>query len=425
MTKPKLAIVGSGIAGLGCAHFLNNEFDITVFEKRKRIGGHVNSVSVSEYGSEIAIDTGFMVYNHSTYPNFTRLIKELSVKAKPTDMSFSVQHNPCQIEWSGTGFKRLFARRSNLFSQMFWNLLFAIDKFNKKAREFLEADKLENITIAQFVESVGVKGIALDLYILPMMSSLWSAPPSQMREFPVTLFLKFMHSHGLLSIYDKLDWYTIDGGANNYVSQLIKPFQEKIEVDSGVEYVEADSQGVTIVLESGKKLQFDKCIMASHANQSRQMLSDKHEKEKQVLSNFSYQKNIATLHTDESIMPEVKGNWASWNYKILDERGSMRSSTHYWMNSLQGVSQNQDYFVTIDEPDKLDQKKILKQINYEHPVFSVNSVNAQSKVRDLNKDSKDRRIFFCGSYFKFGFHEDAFASSVDLSSHLLGRPAWS
>ena len=228
-----------------------------------------------------------------------------------------------------------------------------------------------------------------------------------------------------MSIYDKLDWFTIDGGAKSYVEELILPFKNSIRLNTSVIRVTPRVDDVEIELLGGERLQFDKCIMACHADQSMRMLSEEASLEKAVLSNFSYQKNVASLHTDSAVMPGCSGNWASWNYKIQKKDDeTLSSTTHYWMNSLQGVSKNQDYFVTIDNTDCLKPRSVLKEIEYEHPVFSVSSFKAQDKVDQLNQEKSRTKLFFAGSYFKYGFHEDAFTSAVNLSERLLGRPAW-
>jgi len=426
----RIAIVGGGIAGLGCAYFLHRDHDVTVFERSSYPGGHVNTLEVEENGRRLKIDSGFMVFNYQTYPQFSRLLNELMVPVKPTDMSFSVQHLPFGIEWSGTGFKRLFARRRNLASRRFWSLLLAIGRFNKEARAVLRNDRFDPISVGDFVKEQGIARTVLDLYLLPMMSSLWSAPPEVMERFPVSLLVRFLYSHGLLSMYDKLSWYTISGGACNYVKLLVAPFAEKILLDSPVKRVSRKDGGRQVEVETldGRKQTFDRCIMACHADQSLRILDEEWGEERRLLSPFDYQRNTATLHTDGRVMPELRTNWASWNYRVEASPSSgnkLVSTTHYWMNSLQGVSRERDYFITIDSSETLSPGSIIKQVEYEHPVFSVESLNAQRRLEEFNRGSADRRVLLCGSYFKYGFHEDAFASAVSVSQRLLGRPAWS
>lgn len=426
MFNKRIAIIGSGIAGLGCAHFLRNQFDVTVFEKNNRIGGHINTVEVPEAERTVAIDTGFMVYNRTTYPNFSRLIDSLDVAVKPTDMSFSVQHMPFKIEWSGTGFKRIFARRANLFNAKFWNFLLAVERFNQKAKQIVEEDLNDVRSLDEFAIENQINRSVLDLYVVPMMSALWSAPPEAMLQFPIALLARFMHTHGLLSVYGKLDWFTVDGGANLYVKELIEPFRNNIRVDTPIVRVTKVPEGVQLETSRGEKLSFDQCILACHADEAMKMLSSESAEEKTWLSNFPYQKNVATLHTDASVMPGCKGNWASWNYRIHETPGSKEliATTHYWMNSLQGVSKTQDYFITIDSADSVRPASVLRQIEYDHPVFSVAALKAQGQANTINREPAGRRLLFCGSYFKFGFHEDAFASAVNLCENLLGRSMW-
>lgn len=430
MAGSRLAIIGGGIAGLGCAHFLHREFDITLFERGSYPGGHVNTLDVAEGDRTVSVDSGFMVYNRTTYPQFCRLLDGLSVKVKPTDMSFSVSHVPRGLEWSGTGFARFFARRSNFFSADFWRLLFAINRFNKEARVLVNSSPgdYESMSTEEFVKGRGLGTEVLDHYLLPMMSSLWSAPADTMLKFPIVLLVRFMHTHGLLSVYDKLDWFTIDGGARNYVSELVRPFLDRIKLSCGVKRLEKVDSGLKVCLDDGESQVFDKCIFACHADQAAAILSPSHfPEERDILSGFSYQKNVATLHCDSSVMPRCRGNWASWNYKIVPhaKSGQLVSTTHYWMNSLQGVSENRDYFITIDSADSIHPESILRQVDYLHPVFDLDSFKAQSRISEYSANHRSGPLYFCGSYFKFGFHEDAFASSVNLCENMLGRSPWS
>lgn len=429
MTR-KIAIIGGGIAGLGCAWLLSKhqkQFEISLFEKDDRLGGHVNTIQVNEDGKPLAIDTGFIVFNKVTYPNFCKLIDELQVAHEPTDMSFSVQHEPLNLEWSGTGLKRALAKKSNLFNPSFIRMVSNVGKFNRMCLNLLK--KLESgvnnfETVQEASRNAGIKDELLDLYILPMMSSLWSATPEVVSKFPILQLAKFMHSHGLLSIYGKLQWYSIKGGSKTYVDSLVKSLPEgsksNIHANTSVTGIRLVDGKVAVRTEKGESI-FDTCIMACHADQALGLLPLQLSDERQILAKFGYSKNTATLHFDDCVMPSVRGNWASWNYKIKTgsiSSSELRSSSHYWMNSLQTIASSKNYFVTLDSHPQIDSSKILTQIEYTHPVFTTDTLQAQEQLMQMHKD-KSKQVFFAGSYHGFGFHEDALASSVHLCEQLL------
>jgi len=422
--KPRVAIIGGGIAGLGCARLLCGQMNVTIFEKDDRLGGHANTVIVHEDERAIAIDTGFMVFNKTTYPNFYKLLCELDTPIEPTDMSFSVQHFPLELEWSGTGIKRALAKKSNLFNLKFLRMVSGVGKFNRMCTEILERwqhGDCTTKTVVQATKDAHIEPELLDLYILPMMSSLWSATPEVVSRFPIIQLAKFMHSHGLLSIYGKLDWFTITGGSKNYVTKMAENLSASIITNSRIENIKIESQIVTIKV-NGENQQFSHCILACHADEALDLLPPNLSSEKQLLEKFKYSSNLATLHCDERVMPSHKNNWASWNYRIKDHDGKMCSSTHYWMNSLQNLQSKRNYFVTLDPNPEIDSKLIKTQIQYTHPIFTTESVQAQEQLRTLNQEQTNR-IYFAGSYFGYGFHEDAYASAVELADMLLKKIA--
>jgi predicted NAD/FAD-binding protein len=420
-----LAIVGSGIAGLTSAYFLHGRFDTTVFEADKHVGGHTNTLHVVEDGKSLPIDSGFMVYNEVTYPGLTRLFKELGVQSKPTDMSFSVQHQPLNLEWSGTGFNRLFGERKNLFSRRFWQMLLSVDRFNKEGYDALTGGVYKEYSVRRYIESRQYGNDILELYLLPLMSALWSAPPEVMMGFPINSLLRFMQTHGLLSIYGKYPWLTVDQGSCQYVEKMIAPFRERILLEKPVKKIERAADKVRIVLADGSESLFDQCILACHADQALNLLGNASQEEKTLLGAFKYQKNLATLHTDKTVMPRSKINWASWNYKIAhsNEKG-LEAATHYWMNNLQGVSDKVDYFISVNGEKTIAAEKKLQEVLYDHPIFTVEALKAQEQLPTLNEKTNDKRVFFCGSYFRFGFHEDAFQSALNLVRTITGESIW-
>jgi uncharacterized protein len=415
-----VAVIGTGIAGLACAYLLRDKVNLTVFEQNDYIGGHTNTIYVNEGEKTIAIDTGFMVYNQVTYPYLTKLFKELNIESKPTDMSFSVRNKTVKLEWSGTGFNRLFGDRKNIFNLRFWKMLTELDRFNKTALASLSDESISNYTLKEFIAKERLSQDMLDMYLLPMMSALWSAPPSTMLEFPASVLIRFMFTHGLLSMYGKLDWLTVCGGASSYVKAMTESFKEKIQLNAAVVSVyETKSGKVAVQRHDGVVQEFDQCILACHGDQAYEILAPSYTVEKNLLQHFKYQANSILVHKDESVMPKQKRNWASWNYLIDLKNSGAPTTTHYWMNSLQQVSDRFNYFVSLNAESLIDANSIVRRIQYHHPIFTVKAKDAQKQLRELNK-TPHRNVYLCGSYFSHGFHEDALASSVDVVKLIQG-----
>jgi predicted NAD/FAD-binding protein len=418
----KLAIIGTGVAGMGAAHFLQKEYDITLFEKNSYVGGHTNTVTVDEEGTPVYIDTGFMVFNHVTYPNLIRLFAELNVPAKKTSMSFSVQHVPSGLEFSGSGLNELFAQRKNIFSPRYIKMLLQINRFNEECEEVLTDPRYAAMTLAEYVKEKKFGYDFLYKYLIPMSSAVWSTPIDLMLEFPAFSLVRFFKNHGFLGLKSQHQWYTIHNGSQSYRELLIAPFRDRIHTGNAVVRVERNDRSATVILSDGQRQEFDKVIFASHADETLAMLADPTDEERRLLSPFKYQENVAVLHTDERVMPKTKLAWCSWNYRIdqTAEHG-LSPCTVYWMNSLQQVSKRKNYFVNINGEELVDPAKILKRIVYTHPLFTVAAQNAQKELPKLNVSGP---VYYCGSYFKYGFHEDAFTSGLELSRLLLKQKIW-
>jgi len=417
----KTAIIGTGIAGMGCGHFLSDTSDLTFYEQNDYVGGHTNTATIDEDGKPVYVDTGFMVFNYKTYPNLCKLFKEINAPVKKTDMSFGVQYLPTGLEYAGTSVNHLFAQRKNIFSIRYIKMLMQIGRFNKESVRIVDDPKYANYSIGQYVEEFGFGEDMLWKYLVPMSSAVWSTPMEQMLDFPAVTLIRFFQNHGFLGLDTQHQWYTLENGSQSYREILIKPFKDKIYTSRKVLNVIRENGKVTVHAADGTSEVFDRVIIATHGDQALNLLAGPTADEQRLLANFKYQYNKAILHTDESIMPKTKLAWSSWNYSIMERNGKLEPTTIYWMNQLQGVSDKKNYFVSINSHDNIDPKKIIKELDYEHPLFDVPAINAQAELYKLNESGP---IYFCGSYFKYGFHEDAFASAVKLCSHLLGKPVY-
>jgi predicted NAD/FAD-binding protein len=430
MSQPRLAIIGTGIAGLGCAHFLQRDFDLTLFEAADYIGGHTNTVTAREPGTgrTVPIDTGFMVFNHATYPLLTRLFRELGVATKKTDMSFSVRHGDSGLEFCGSSLNHLFAQRKNLFRPRFYRMLFAINRFNQEALAAL-ADPTSPVfteTLGDYVKRRGYGTDFFDLYLVPMSSAVWSTPPEKMLAFPAAALLRFFHNHGFLGLNTQHQWWTVEGGAKSYIAPLTAPFAQKIRLNSAASGVIRTPRGVTVTTATGTAHTFEKVVLACHGDQALRLLQNPTDAEHRLLSAFHYQPNTATLHTDASVMPRTRLAWSAWNYEIArDSAGAVSTATHYWMNKLQGVSDRENYFVTINRPESINPAKVLKRIAYDHPLFSLAATAAQAELPALNQAALGTtETFYAGAWQRHGFHEDGLHSAHRLAAQILARDPW-
>jgi predicted NAD/FAD-binding protein len=417
-----LAIIGTGIAGLGCAHFLQHRYQLTLYEKNDYPGGHTNTVQVDDHGRKVSIDTGFITYNEVTYPNLTRLFRELGVATRASSMSFSVQHLPARLEFSGSSLNHLFAQRRNLLRPRFWKMLLQINRFNQEALATLQAPAQPQLSLGEYVQQGRYGDQFLNYYLLPMSCAVWSSPPDRMLQFPALTLLRFFHNHGFLGLHTQHPWRSVLGGSRAYVDKLIAPFRDRIHLRRGAVAVRRDGRQVQVTDQSGHSARYDHAILACHADQALRLLSDADREEREVLGQFAYQPNTALLHTDAGVMPRTARCWSSWNYRIgYDAEGRLAPTTVYWMNRLQGIDTPRNYFVSINGEQQLRADSIVQRIDYEHPLFSEGAVRAQQQLPQLNQ--RRSRVYLCGSYFRFGFHEDAFGSALQLS-RLLTEDAW-
>ena len=408
----KIAIIGSGIAGNVAAYHLNKEHDITLFEQNSHIGGHTHTHSIADAAGDLNIDTGFIVLNDRTYPNFIRLLKELDVDIQKTEMSFSVKCEQTGLEYNGNNLNTLFAQRSNLFRPVFYKMISDILRFNREATESISSTHSEQ-SLGDFLHNGKYSEIFINKYIVPMGAAIWSTNPQDIFSFPARLFFNFFLNHGLLSVNDRPQWYVVKDGSNSYVKKLIRSFENKIRTACPVEKIVRHDEYVEIHTQSHGVEQFDYVFIASHSDQALKMLQHPSTQEDSTLSAIQYQKNEAVLHTDRSLLPQRKNAWASWNYHIPTDARSNVALT-YNMNILQGLQTDNTYCVTLNYTDQIDEGKILKTIQYDHPIFTPKSLIAQDEHRLINGTS---RTYYCGAYWRNGFHEDGVVSALTALSH--------
>ena len=402
----KIAIVGSGISGNSLAYTLSKEHDITLFEKNNRLGGHSHTHEIISQGKKINVDTGFIVFNKKTYPLFTKLLDELNVRYEKSDMSFSVFSKDKNFEYNGTSINTLFSQRKNIFNCKFIKMIYEIIKFNKVALTLLSA-KTE-ISLETFLKQNNFSDYFCKNYILPMGSAIWSSNINSMLKFPAVFFVKFFNNHGMLNINDRPQWLTVTNGSKEYVEKLTASIKKNIRLNCPVRAVKRNKDSVEITSSDGNEI-FDYIFFACHSDEALKLISDPSAQEKEVLSSIPYSKNEVTLHTDESIMPKNKLTWAAWNYNI-DSTDDMPIALTYNMNILQNLKTQQTILVTLNDNGNINPEKVLKKINYDHPLFSLRSVEAQKNYGII---SGVNRTGYAGAYWGNGFHEDGISSAYN------------
>ena len=416
MNRERIAIVGTGISGMASGWFLSRQHDVTLFEKDDRVGGHSHTVMVPEGHNQIPVDTGFMVYNEITYPLLTRLFRELEVITKPTSMSFSVQHVDEALEFNGGSLNLLFGQRRNLLNIRYWRMLAQINRFNRETVAELTNPTHGDLSLREYVAARGYGNDFLTWYLSPMAAAVWSSPPQRIEEFPARTLMRFWHNHGFLGLDTQHPWRTVVNGSRSYVEKLTKSFEGHIHRGAAVKSV----TGSTLVLEDGNSFAFDRVVIAAHGDQALQMLVAPTRLENDLLGRFHYQENEAVLHTDSRVMPKTRRCWASWNYRIENNR----HSTHYWMNQLQGVSEREQYFVSINPSSPPAEASVKRRLAYEHPLFDLDAVAAQARLPELHAAGDETHRYFCGAWQRYGFHEDGLWSAVNVCTQILGRDPW-
>lgn len=412
----KIAVIGSGIAGLTTAHLLSREHEVSVFEKNDYIGGHTATKDIVHNGRDYVIDTGFIVCNDKTYPNFLTLLSQLGVELQATEMSFSVLNQRTGMEYNGHDLNTLFAQRRNIFRPKFWRLIKEILRFNKRCKKLYSDGNIDTtLTLGDFLDAYQFSDFFAQHYILPMGAAIWSTSLKEMRDFELKFFIQFFYNHGLLNVSDRPQWYVIKGGSRSYIPALTASFSERIFLNSQLKHVSRDSDGIALLFEDGSEQRFDEVVFACHSDQALALIKNPTPSETAVLGDIPYSRNEVVLHHDTNLLPKRRLAWASWNY-LLAESGtqSQPATVTYNMNILQGIASDTTFCVTLNQTQLIDPAKIIEQYVYHHPVFNSKSMAAQ---RQRSLICGQNNTHFVGAYWYNGFHEDGVKSAVDVAKH--------
>ena len=407
----KIAVIGSGISGLSSAYYLSKKHKVDLFEKQDRFGGHSYTLDIKLNDKEkVAVDIGFMVFNKVTYPNLINFFKENDIEIEKSDMSFSVTVKGTNIEYCGKGLNGIFSNRGNLFNTKFVKMFFEIISFYKNC-EKLNSNSIEKITLGEYLNKIGKSKYFIDYHIIPMVSAIWSMPPYEASQMPLVFFLNFFKNHGLFKLKNRPQWYTVANRSKTYVNKILSKISGEYFKNYEINKIIRSKNGVQIYYGSESEFfNYDKVVLASHADESLKIISDTTNEEKEILSNFKYKPNKAIIHFDESAMPKNKKAWCSWN-SSLNPHNTKQSSVTYWLNQLQNLKIDQNIFLTINPFFKIDQDKIFNEIDFTHPYYDENALQNQSNLKSIQNVNN---TLFTGSYFGYGFHEDGIKSSIEM-----------
>lgn len=417
MEQKRIAVIGSGISGLTAAYVLSRRHRVTLFEAGEQIGGHTATKSVRLNETEYQIDTGFIVFNDRTYPNFIKLLSHLGVSSQTTEMGFSVTCPDTGFEYSGSGIKGLFAQRRNLLSPRFLKLLTEVVRFNKACTKAFNESTIESeLTLGEYLQREGYSDFFQRYYILPMVSAIWSSGLSAAASMPLLFFVRFFHNHGLLTITNQPQWYTVKGGSKAYLAPLTRQFRDSIRTHCPVLSLRRLSGGgVQVSTEKFDTEHFDEVVVSCHSDQALKLLADPSQEEYDILSAIPYQNNAVVLHTDTGVLPKSRGAWASWNYRMAGGDVEKQAVLTYNMNMLQSLNAPQTFCVSVNAGAEIDPNKILGRYSYSHPVFNRASIAAQGGWAEI---SGKRNTHYCGAYWRNGFHEDGVVSGLKVAAAL-------
>ena len=409
----KIAVIGSGISGLSAAYYLSKSHKVDLFEKQDHFGGHAYTLEVDLQNKIIPVDIGFIVFNYKTYPNLISFFQENKIKIEKSDMSFSVSVKDTNIEYCGRGINGIFSNRSNLFNIKFIKMFFEIISFYKKSNTLNDV-KLD-LSLGEFLNQQRLSKYFVNYHLIPMVSAIWSMPPYEANQMPLSFFLKFFQNHGLFKIKDRPQWYTVSNRSKTYVDKILKQISGEYFKNYKINRIKRYLNGAQVYYGNDNEFfSYDKVIIATHADEALKLIEKPTEEERTILSNFKYKENIAYIHFDENIMPKNKKNWCSWNSSV-DELNVNNNSVTYWLNLLQNLKEDKNIFLTLNPYQKINEEKIFKKVKFTHPYYDQNTLINQ---KNLSKIQNKESILFCGSYFGYGFHEDGIKSSLNMLKYL-------
>ena len=409
----KLAIIGSGISGLSAAYYLSKNHKVDLFEKEDHFGGHSHTIDIKIQDNIIPVDIGFIVFNKKTYPNLINFFEENNIAIEKSNMSFSVSVRDSEIEYCGKGISGIFSNKSNLLNIKFLKMFFTIIDFYKKSenKNFIN----ENITLGKYLEKLNVSDYFIKFHIIPMVSAIWSMPPYEAKQMPLSFFLKFFQNHGLFKLKNRPQWFTVSNRSRTYVDKILSNISGEYYKNYNINKIKRIQSGVQVYYgDKNEYFTYDKVVLATHADQALSMIEDPDEIEKKILSNFKYKTNEAVIHEDINYMPKNNKAWCSWNSSIESENSEQNSIT-YWLNLLQNLNISKNIFLTLNPYLKIPEEKIIRRVQFTHPYFDQKAINSQ---KDLNLIQNKNNILFCGSYFGYGFHEDGIKSSLDMMNYI-------
>ena len=408
----KIAVVGSGISGLSAAYYLSKKHHVDLYEKEDHFGGHSHTIDLTFDKKKISVDIGFIVFNFETYPNLINFFKENDVEIEKSNMSFSVSVDNTNFEYCGNGLKGIFSNKLNIFNYKFLQMFFDIIKFYKKCDKIEIFD--EKYTLGEYLKENNLSQTFIDYHLIPMVSAIWSMPPVEASKMPIKFFLKFFQNHGLFKLKNRPQWYTVSNRSRSYVEKIISKISGEYFKNYEVKKIHRKTSGIDLYYGGANEFfNYDKVVIATHADEAISLIDKPTQEETEILSNFSYKENIAFIHTDKRAMPKNKKAWCSWNSSV-DKKDNKNSIT-YWLNLLQNLKCNEDIFLTLNPYFKIDESKVLKKVKFTHPYFDQSALNNQIKLNEL-QNKKD--VLYCGSYFGYGFHEDGINSSIEMLKYL-------
>ncbi|MEK9955015.1 MAG: FAD-dependent oxidoreductase [Pelagibacteraceae bacterium] len=406
----RIAVIGSGISGLSAAYYLSKKFKVDLFEKEDHFGGHSYTYNIEENDKTVPVDLGFIVFNELTYPNLINLFKDLKVPYEKSDMSFSVSVKETNIEYGGKDLNSLFCNKKNILNLNFLKMIKDIIFFYKSAPNFLKSESA-NISLGDFLDNYKVSDYFKNYHIIPMVAAIWSMPFSKAKDMPLKLFINFFINHGLFKLKNRPQWFTVTGRSKNYVAKILPLISGEHYKNYKVKKIIRSENNVRLSIGANEDfLDYDAAILACHANESLALLSEPSDLEEKLLSEFQYVTNTAFLHTDEELMPKNKSAWSSWN--SISKKDLTNTCVTYWLNQLQNLKTSQNYFLTLNPIQNIEQDKIIKRVIFTHPYFNLKNTLLQKELKNLQGKS---RTWYCGSYFGYGFHEDGLKSALEVA----------